>query len=43
MCAPVRVDHSWVGGRRVVADGRLPSVDTTTLVAEHNHLAAKLV
>jgi 8-oxoguanine deaminase len=43
MCAPRRVAHSWVAGRRVVADGRLAGVDDAALIAEHNRLAAALV
>lgn len=42
-CAPGRVDHSWVGGRRVVDNGRLVGVDEDALVAGHNRLAADLV
>ncbi len=42
MCAPVRVDHSWVGGRRVVQEGQLVGVDLPGLVLEHNRLAATL-
>ncbi len=43
LCAPGRVDHSWVGGRRVVEDGHLLGVDEQNLVAEHNRLALELV
>jgi 8-oxoguanine deaminase len=43
MCAPRRVAHSWVGGRPVVADGRLVGVDERALVADHNRLAAQLI
>lgn len=42
-CAPGRVTHSWVGGEKVVEDGRLVDVDETSLVAEHNRLAGTLV
>jgi cytosine/adenosine deaminase-related metal-dependent hydrolase len=42
MCAPVTVDHSWVGGRRVVQDRRLVGLDLEALVEEHNRLAARL-
>lgn len=41
-CAPGRVSHSWVGGRRVVEEGRLRGVDEVQLVREHNRLAASL-
>jgi cytosine/adenosine deaminase-related metal-dependent hydrolase len=43
MCAPVTVDHSWVGGRRVVEDRHLIGLDVAGLVAEHNRLAASLL
>jgi cytosine/adenosine deaminase-related metal-dependent hydrolase len=43
MCAPVSVDHSWVGGRKVVSEGILPGIDLPALVEEHNRLAADLV
>lgn len=42
-CSPVRVDHSWVGGKRVVEAGRLVGVDEHELVGEHNRLAAVLL
>jgi cytosine/adenosine deaminase-related metal-dependent hydrolase len=42
MCAPVTVDHSWVGGRRVVQDRRLTGLELEGLVEEHNRLAARL-
>jgi cytosine/adenosine deaminase-related metal-dependent hydrolase len=43
MCSPVTVDHSWVGGRRVVEDRRLVGLDARAMVEEHNRLAATLV
>lgn len=42
MCGPVTVDHSWVGGRRVVEHGRLTGLDLNVLVEEHNRLATML-
>ena len=42
MCAPVTVDHSWVGGRRVVHDRHLTNLDLPPLLEEHNGLAARL-
>ena len=42
MCAPVTVDHSWVGGRRVVQDRHLANLDLPPLLEEHNGLAARL-
>ena len=43
MCSPVTVDHSWVGGRRVVEDRRMVDVDVVGLVNEHNRLARALM
>jgi cytosine/adenosine deaminase-related metal-dependent hydrolase len=43
MCSPVTVDHSWVGGRRVVENGRMVGVEVSELVGEHNRLARALV
>lgn len=42
LCAPGRVDHSWVGGRSLVKDGGLPQIDLDSLVATHNRLALDL-
>ena len=42
MCAPVTVDHSWVGGHRVVQDRHLTNLDLPPLLEEHNGLAARL-
>ena len=41
-CGVSRVTHSWVGGRRVVEDGHLVTVDEERLVERHNRLAAAL-
>ncbi|HET9260828.1 MAG TPA: 8-oxoguanine deaminase [Acidimicrobiia bacterium] len=42
MCAPVTVDHSWVGGRPLVAGGRVVGVEIEDLIRRHNLLAADL-
>jgi cytosine/adenosine deaminase-related metal-dependent hydrolase len=42
-CSPAGVSHSWVGGKRVVADGRVVGVEVDAIVAEHNRLARRLV
>lgn len=42
MCGPVRIDHSWVGGRRLVEDRQLVGVDLEALVSEHNALSKTL-
>lgn len=43
LCAPSGVDEVWVHGRRVVAAGRLTTVDAGRLVAEHNAAASALL
>ncbi len=43
MCAPVTVDHSWVGGRRVVENRRVTGVDVDALIREQNALARSLL
>lgn len=42
LCAPVTVDHSWVGGRPLVVDGAVAGVDVESLVRAHNLLAEDL-
>ena len=42
LCAPVRVDHSWVGGRPLVKRRRVVGVDEGRLIKEANRLAAAL-
>lgn len=42
LCSPPRVDHSWVGGRPLVTDGRVAGVDQQALVARHNLLSRDL-
>jgi len=42
LCAPTRVDHSWVGGRPLVQHGEVVGVDTGLLVERHNMLARDL-
>lgn len=37
------VDHSWVGGKRVVEDRRLTTLEIEPLVEEHNRLARSLI
>lgn len=43
LCAPSHVDHSWVGGRRLVEEGRVTDVDEHRLIESHNRLARNLV
>ncbi|HEX6220159.1 MAG TPA: 8-oxoguanine deaminase [Acidimicrobiia bacterium] len=42
LCSPANVDHSWVGGRPLVADGRVLGVGVDALVDRHNLLARDL-
>lgn len=43
LCAPQRVDFSWVGGRPLVADGEVLGADLRRLVEQHNLLSLRLV
>jgi cytosine/adenosine deaminase-related metal-dependent hydrolase len=43
MCHGGRVDHSWVGGQRLVDDGHVVGVDDGRLLEDHNRLAMALV
>jgi 8-oxoguanine deaminase len=42
-CAPQNVDVNIVGGRIIVADGKITTVDVPRLVEQHNHAAARLL
>jgi len=42
-CQPVRVDYTAVGGRFVVKEGQLVTVDEAALVARHNEAARRLL
>lgn len=41
-CAPVRADYTVVGGKQVVRQGQLQTVDLPQLVERHNRLARQL-
>jgi cytosine/adenosine deaminase-related metal-dependent hydrolase len=41
--APVNADYTVVGGKIIVKEGQMVTVDTAKLVAEHNRLAAQLL
>jgi 8-oxoguanine deaminase len=41
-CAPTRARHTVVGGRQIVANGEIVSLDLEPVVAEHNRNAARL-
>lgn len=42
-CAPVRVDYTVVGGKMVVEQGKLKSLDLPALVEKHNRAAHRLL
>ena len=42
-CAPVKVDYNVVGGKFVVKEGQLTTVELPTLIEEHNQAAARLL
>ncbi len=41
-CAPTRARHTVVGGRMIVEDGEIVTLDMEPVVAEHNRNAARL-
>jgi len=43
LCAPCRIDHSWVAGRPLVQYGQVVGVDQPMLIERHNMLARDLV
>lgn len=43
LCAPQRVDFSWVGGRPLVVDREVVGADHRRLVEQHNRLSIDLV
>jgi cytosine/adenosine deaminase-related metal-dependent hydrolase len=42
-CAPVKADYTVVGGKVIVKDGQLVSVDVPRLVERHNRAAKRLL
>jgi 8-oxoguanine deaminase len=42
-CAPVQADYTVVGGRFVVKDGRLITIDLPELVEAHNRASSRLI
>ncbi len=42
-CAPVKVDYTVVGGKFVVKDGQLTSLDLPVQIEKHNQAAARLL
>jgi cytosine/adenosine deaminase-related metal-dependent hydrolase len=43
LCGPISALHTLVGGRFVVRDGRLTTLDLNALVRRHNQLSRELV
>ena len=43
LCAPVKVDHTYVHGRPVVSEGRLVNLEIGPLIERHTRAAARLV
>jgi cytosine/adenosine deaminase-related metal-dependent hydrolase len=41
-CAPVRADYTAVGGKWIVKEGRLTTLDLPTLIEKHNQAAKRL-
>ncbi len=42
-CAPTRADYTVVGGKAVVKDGQLVSIELAKLVEQHNRAAMRLL
>jgi cytosine/adenosine deaminase-related metal-dependent hydrolase len=42
-CHPVRADHTFVGGKAVVREGQLVTLDERNLVEKHNRCAKRLL
>lgn len=42
-CAPVKADYTVVGGRLIVEQGQLTTVDLQALIQQHNQAAARLL
>ncbi len=42
-CAPVKVDYTVVGGKIVVKEGKLTTVELPKLIETHNRAAARLL
>jgi 8-oxoguanine deaminase len=42
-CAPLKVDHNYVGGKAVVSQGRLVTLDLEPHIETHNRIAGELI
>ncbi|HLF75775.1 MAG TPA: 8-oxoguanine deaminase, partial [Anaerolineales bacterium] len=42
-CQPVRVDYTVAGGKFIVKDGQLVTVDERKLIARHNQASKRLL
>ncbi len=43
LCAPVKVDHTYVHGRPVVSEGKLATLEIEPLIERHNRAAGRLL
>ena len=43
LCAPVNVDYNVVGGKKIVAEGQLATIELEPLIERHNRLAGQLL
>jgi cytosine/adenosine deaminase-related metal-dependent hydrolase len=43
LCHPAKVDYSVVGGRIVIEEGQLTTLELETVIEKHNQAAARLV
>ena len=43
LCQPVTVDYSVVGGRTIIEEGRLTTLEMETVIEKHNQSAARLL
>jgi len=42
-CHPMQADYTYVGGKAVVSDSHLTTVEIGRLVEDHNHAASRLI
>ncbi|MGE5220900.1 MAG: 8-oxoguanine deaminase [Omnitrophica WOR_2 bacterium] len=42
-CAPVKADYTYVGGKAIVKEGMLTTIDVPVLVEKHNRAASRLL
>lgn len=42
-CAPVKADYTYIGGKAIVKEGQLTTIDVPVLVERHNRAASRLL